>query len=237
MVSITKFIILGLGIITAAFFFKEASGSSLTSTLARTGAAGSTVGSGIGDIGAGVGEFGVRALDPFFSLADLFKKFGNLFGGGNGAEVTTSTTDPNISTTGGVSFSETNPQTPTNWFDPFPAAAAQSEIISPSHISSVGGSNILSSVISWVNGTTATLPLSEEARDYYGDLGVTVTTGGGGGSGTTGGSGGGSGGSGTSAAGNGGGNGGSGNGGSGNGGGDGGDGGGGGSGRPNPRFG
>lgn len=176
MVSITKWLIVGLGLLFAGYFFKEAAGSSLTSTLARTGLAGKEVGSGIAGIGAGVGEAGVRALDPFFSMADLFKKFGNLFGNGNG-ETTTTTTLPSIGTTGGVSFSETNPQTPSGWQDPLPAAFAETEIISPS----VGGTDIRSSVINWAGGSSATLPLSQEARDYYGSLGVGVSTSGGGG--------------------------------------------------------
>ena len=100
----TKYIILGLGVLTAAFFFKEASGSSLSQTLARTGGAGVNLGTGIGAVGAGIGQFGVRALDPFFSLADLFSKFGNLFGGGSSGETVTSTTTPAILTTGGVSY-------------------------------------------------------------------------------------------------------------------------------------
>ena len=103
MVSITKYIILGLGILAATFFFKEAAASSLTGTLARTGLAGQSVGTGIGAVGAGVGEAGVRLLDPFFSLADLFAKFGGLFGTPSG-ETVTSTTTPNITTTGGVKY-------------------------------------------------------------------------------------------------------------------------------------
>jgi len=100
----TKYIILGLGVLTAAFFFKEAAGSSLSQTLARTGGAGVNIGSGIGAVGAGISQFGVRALDPFFSLADLFSKFGNLFSGGSAGETVTSTTTPSIVTTGGVSY-------------------------------------------------------------------------------------------------------------------------------------
>ena len=100
----TKYIILGLGVLTAAFFFKEAAGSSLTQTLARAGGAGVNLGTGIGAVGAGVGQAGVRLLDPFFSLADLFSKFGGLFGGGSSGETVTSTTTPAIVTTGGVSY-------------------------------------------------------------------------------------------------------------------------------------
>ncbi len=102
MVAVTKWIILGLGILTASFFFKEAAGSSLTGTLQRTGLAGQSLGTGIAATGAGVGEFGVRILDPFFSLADLFSKFGNLFGG-NG-EVITNVQRPPVQTTGGVVY-------------------------------------------------------------------------------------------------------------------------------------
>ena len=103
MVAVTKYIILGLGILAATFFFKEAAGSTLTGTLHRTGLAGQSLGSGIASTGAGVGEFGVRLLDPFFSLADLFSKFGNLFGGGNG-EVITQVQTPPVQTTGGVTY-------------------------------------------------------------------------------------------------------------------------------------
>ena len=102
MVAVTKWIVLGLGILTASFFFKEAAGSSLTGTLQRTGLAGQSLGTGIAATGAGVGEFGVRILDPFFSLADLFSKFGNLFGG-NG-EVITNVQSPPVQTTGGVVY-------------------------------------------------------------------------------------------------------------------------------------
>lgn len=102
MVAITKYIILGLGILAATFFFKEAAGSSLTGTLQRTGLAGQSLGTGIAATGAGVGEAGVRMLDPFFSLADLFSKFGNLFGG-NG-EVITNVQSPPVQTTGGVVY-------------------------------------------------------------------------------------------------------------------------------------
>jgi len=106
MVAVTKWIVLGLGILAATFFFKEAAGSSLSGTLSRTGLAGQNVGAGIAATGAGVGQFGVRLLDPFFSLADLFSKFGNLFGGGS--ETVTSTTTPAVQTTGGVTYVGTN---------------------------------------------------------------------------------------------------------------------------------
>jgi hypothetical protein len=96
LVAVTKYIILGLGILAATFFFKEAAGSSLTGTLQRTGLAGQSLGTGIGAVGGGIGQFGVRLLDPFFSLADLFSKFGSLFAG----EKTTQTAVPSNRTPG-----------------------------------------------------------------------------------------------------------------------------------------
>lgn len=107
MVAVTKYIILGLGILAATFFFKEAAGSSLTGTLQRTGLAGQSLGTGIGAVGGGIGQFGVRLLDPFFSLADLFSKFGSLFAG----EKTTQTAVPSNRTTGGVTYAGAPPPT------------------------------------------------------------------------------------------------------------------------------
>lgn len=177
MVKISKWIILGVGLVAAGLFFREAAGSSLSQTLARTGISGREVGGGIGAIGGGIGEFGVRLLDPFFSLADLIKKFGNIFPSG---ETLTTTTSPSIDTTGGVSAGLPlgSTQTPSDWFNPLPAAYAETSIIQPS----VGGTDIQSSVINWAGGTSATLPLSQEARDYYSGIGVSVSSGGGGGS-------------------------------------------------------
>lgn len=68
-----------------------------------------------------------------------------------------------------------------NWFnfDPFPQAYGMFD---------VGGSNIRTSTITWGNGTIAQgIPLSQEARDWYRNIGVEtidtrVDSGGGGGS-------------------------------------------------------
>ena len=65
-----------------------------------------------------------------------------------------------------------------NWFnfDPFPQAYGMFD---------VGGSNIQTSTITWGNGTIAQgIPLSEEARDWYSNIGVSVDTGSGGGGGS-----------------------------------------------------
>ena len=81
MVSISKWAIIGLGIITASLFFKEAAATSLTGTLSRTGAAGSDLGSGIQSTLTGVGVGASQLLNPLFSFVDLFGKAGSLFGG------------------------------------------------------------------------------------------------------------------------------------------------------------
>ena len=193
MVKISKWIILGVGLVAAGLFFREAAGSSLSQTLARTGISGREVGGGIGAVGGGIGEFGVRLLDPFFSLGDLIKKYMNLFPAG---EQVTQTATPAAAVTGGVSSGQVfnNPQadTDSSWFNPFPAAYAETQ-------STVGGTNIMTSVIDWGGGVSATLPLSEEARQWYQDSGVNAyvidpnwdngggsnnTTGGGGGRGS-----------------------------------------------------
>tara|TARA_R110000824_G_scaffold52318_2_gene145170 strand:- start:263 stop:700 length:438 start_codon:yes stop_codon:yes gene_type:complete len=86
MVSISKWAIIGLGVIAASLFFKEAAATSLTGTLSRTGSAGSDLGSGIQSTLTGIGSGASRLIDPLFSIVDLFGKAGSLFGG---SEITT----------------------------------------------------------------------------------------------------------------------------------------------------
>lgn len=83
MVSISKWAIIGIGLVAAGLFFKEAAGSSLTGTLNRTGLAGASLGSGIQSSLTGVGVGASQLLNPFFSLVDLFGKAGGLFASGN----------------------------------------------------------------------------------------------------------------------------------------------------------
>ncbi len=80
MVKITKWILLGVGLLAVSFFFKEAAASSLTKTLGRTGLAGQQLGAGIAATGAGVGQAGVSLLNPFWSLADLIINIPSLIG-------------------------------------------------------------------------------------------------------------------------------------------------------------
>lgn len=188
MVALTKWIILGLGLVAASLFFKEAAGSSLSQTLRSTGLSGQAVGGGIASVGAGVGQFGVRILDPFWSLADLLKKFTTVFSG----ETITSTTAPSIGTTGGVAagLPNSSTQTPNDWFNPLPAAHA----LTPGEANKLGVDTYTR-----FGGTAPytvfgqTHQLSPAAVDYYRDLGVTVYAGTGGGANPSTGGGGGSG--------------------------------------------
>ena len=209
MVSITKWIIIGAGMIMLGLFTKEASQTSLTGTLHRTGMAGGSIGSALSGVGSGVADLFRGLFTPLWEVGNFAKSFG--FGSdywGN------STPDPQaeyqrIELTGqGGGFTDaetqgggdpgvnTDPVSDSpNWFgwnmslDP-----NKSLHVSPGSIFDVGGSNIQTSI---VHGQS--LPLSQEARNYYSNIGVDVsgtvqseptgggsntTTGGGGGSGS-----------------------------------------------------
>tara|TARA_R110002020_G_scaffold347351_1_gene561027 strand:- start:1682 stop:2116 length:435 start_codon:yes stop_codon:yes gene_type:complete len=84
MVSISKWAIIGLGVVAASLFFKEAAATSLTGTLSRTGLAGSSLGSGIQSTLTGTGTGLAALLNPLFSGVDLIKKAGSIFGNDNG---------------------------------------------------------------------------------------------------------------------------------------------------------
>lgn len=77
--SLSKWAIIGAGVIIAGLFFREAAATSLTGTLQRTGLAGQELGSGIQSTLTGVGAGSARLTDPLFSLVDLFRKVGDLF--------------------------------------------------------------------------------------------------------------------------------------------------------------
>ena len=74
MVNISKWALLGIGIITASLFFREAAATTLTGTLSRTGLAGAEIGTGINKTLTGLGSGTARLIDPLFSLVDLFGK-------------------------------------------------------------------------------------------------------------------------------------------------------------------
>lgn len=79
MVNISKWALLGIGIITASLFFREAAATTLTGTLSRTGLAGAEIGTGINKTLTGLGSGSARLIDPLFSLVDLFGKTQTLF--------------------------------------------------------------------------------------------------------------------------------------------------------------
>jgi hypothetical protein len=200
-VNITKWVILGGGLILLGLFTKEAATKGLTGTLQRTGIAGQSIGTGLSGIGSGIGGIFKGLLTPLWEVGNFAKSFG--FASPNISGQGYSTNDPQaiqertlLSGQGGgfddasqqgggdVGINEEPVGDQPNWFnfDPFPQAYGMFD---------VGGSNIRTSTISWGNGTIAQgIPLSQEARDYYTGLGVKVappttgTTGSGGGGGS-----------------------------------------------------
>ena len=215
MVSITKWIIIGAGMIMLGLFTKEASQTSLTGTLHRTGMAGGSIGSALSGVGSGVGDLFRGLFTPLWEVGNFAKSFG--FGSDYWAN---STPDPKaeyqrIELTGqGGGFTDaqtqgggdpgvnTDPVSDSpNWFGWYGSDEKNNSPLgikgiqaTPGSIFNVGGSNIQTSI---VHGQS--LPLSQEARNYYQNIGVDVsgtvqseptgggsnnTTGGGGGAGS-----------------------------------------------------
>ena len=196
--NITKWVILGGGLILLGLFTKEAATRGLTSTLQRTGIAGQSIGTGLSGIGSGIGDAFRGLLTPLWEIGNFAKSFG--FASPNISGQGYSTNDPQaiqertlLSGQGGgfddasqqgggdVGINEDPVGDQPNWFnfDPFPQASGiTSGFGSTSGMFDVGGSNIRTSTISWGNGTIAQgIPLSQEARDYYSNIGVSVNTG------------------------------------------------------------
>jgi len=201
LVSITKWIIIGAGMIMLGLFTKEAATTSLTGTLHRTGMAGGSIGSALSGVGSGVGDLFRGLFVPLWEVGNFAKSFG--FGSdywGN------STPDPQAETQrieltgqgGGFTDAETqgggDPGVNTDPVSDTPNWFGWNMQSTPGSIFDVGGSNIQTSI---VHGQS--LPLSQEARNYYQNIGVdvsgtvqseptgggsNVTTGGGGGSGS-----------------------------------------------------
>tara|TARA_R100001244_G_scaffold26592_1_gene26557 strand:- start:1138 stop:1560 length:423 start_codon:yes stop_codon:yes gene_type:complete len=82
--AISKWIFLGLLLAGSTLFFREAAGTSLSSTLSRTGLAGANLGTGIQETLTGTGVGLSKLLNPFFSFADLIGKFQDVIGQGGG---------------------------------------------------------------------------------------------------------------------------------------------------------
>ena len=169
MVSITKWVLLGVALIGFGLFTKEASATSLTGTLARTGLAGSHIGGALSSVGSGTGDLFRGLLTPLWEVGNFVKSWGgsnattereNLTGQGGGfADAETQG--------GGDTGVNTEPVNTPNWFDfnPLPRAYGQPA----TGMYAVGGTDIK---MTEVHGQV--LPLSAEARNYYSDIGVQV---------------------------------------------------------------
>tara|TARA_B100000749_G_C17996100_1_gene289342 strand:+ start:53 stop:475 length:423 start_codon:yes stop_codon:yes gene_type:complete len=108
--AISKWIFLGLLLAGSTLFFREAAGTSLSGTLARTGLAGANIGTGIQETLTGVGTGFSKLLNPLFTFADVIGKFQTVLGGGgfdssnnSGGGITTQTTTAALPSGGGTS--------------------------------------------------------------------------------------------------------------------------------------
>jgi hypothetical protein len=188
MVNITKWVLLGGGLMLLGLFTKEAAQTSLTGTLSRTGMAGGSIGSALSSVGSGVGDVFRGLLTPLWEVGNFAKSFG--FGSPNVSGQGYSTSDPQsnqerIFLTGqGGGFDDAEQQgggdTGVNtdpigdnpsWFNFAPEAFAYPGYKKPaSGIFDVGGSDIKMSTVFGQN-----LPLSREARNYYANIGVSTS--------------------------------------------------------------
>jgi len=78
MVSIPSLIILGLGAISAFFFFKRAAETSLPQAAAETGSAFGSIGSGLGGLGGGISALGSGIGSGITGLFSPLTFFSNL---------------------------------------------------------------------------------------------------------------------------------------------------------------
>lgn len=167
MVNFTKWVLIAAGLIGLGLFTQEAAASGLTGTLQRTGMAGGSIGTGIGQVGAGIGNFFSGTLKPFWEIRNIIRGFMNLgiaepwktdtpgggtnndTGGGGGIETPTS-------------ISQTIISTPADTYSGLGFTYYNEPRLSPIPITNaiVHGQN---------------LPLSAAAVRHYQNLGVTVT--------------------------------------------------------------
>ena len=147
MVSISKWVFLGLLIAGSSLFFREAAATSLSGTLARTGLAGTNLGTGIQETLTGIGTGASKLLNPLFTFADVIGKFQTTLG-----------TSP-VSQGGGFNSSNNA------------GGGITSQTITASSPSGGG-----TSTISWSSGVSKSVPsLSAAAKSYYSARGVSVT--------------------------------------------------------------
>jgi len=123
--------------------------SALTSTLGSVGAAGSAISS----LGRGVGSGLAGLFQPVWEVANLFERFSSLASG-----------SANVSPVAQEAIGGGGSPT---W------TMVGGEQATPGSRFDVGGTNIRTTTIGW--DTPITLPLSEEARNWYENLGVDLS--------------------------------------------------------------
>jgi hypothetical protein len=139
-------------------FTRPASAAQTASAINQGLSSFGVAGSSIGQLGRGIGGGIAGLFQPVWEIANLFERFSGLSGGS--ANVSPVAQEGTAQQGGGYS--------PVTW------TVMGGQQASPGSIYDVGGSNIQTSTISWDSGTTATVPLSQEARDYYKKLGVSI---------------------------------------------------------------
>ena len=183
LVSITKWVIIGAGLIMLGLFTKEAATTSLTGTLQRTGMAGGSIGSALSGVGGGIADLMRGLFTPLWEVGNFAKSFGmgSDFWGN-------STPDPQASTQridltgqgGGFADAETqgggDPGFNTDPIENIPYQNMPESIqgftfSSRPHIASYPTTP---AVVDW-GTTSATLPLGAEAINWYRNLGVSVS--------------------------------------------------------------
>ena len=170
MVNVTKWVIIGAGLLFLGLFTKEAAATSFTGALSRSAAAGSGIGSAIGGIGSGIGAFGVGILRPLWEIKNLVGGFMNLGG--------VAQKEQSELTGQGGGFDDSSIQG---------GGSADIDIpIIPVSVQSIGTGfqyyydpSISSQAVTNVTVHGQELPLSVEAVQWYQDLGVEVSSGGG----------------------------------------------------------
>ena len=151
--KILPLVLIGAGLLFAAnIFSRPAAASASASALGETGysigSSLSSVGTGVAHLGSGIGKGLAGLLQPAWEIKNLFASFSNnVAGSANVSPVAQN--EGNITCTSVKCWdSSINPDTQ---------------------------ATVPSSTITWTSGATAQVPLSQAAKDYYKNLGVSVT--------------------------------------------------------------
>ena len=181
--NITKWILIGAGLIGLGLFTQEAAATGLTGTLQRTGMSGTAIGGGAAAAGTGLGQ-GITGLfkgilSPFWEIRNIISGFMNL-----------GSATPWDTTGGGGGTGDTTGDGGGEGAVPTMIIQGQPDSYSGGGFTYYSDPNISPVPVTNVTVHGQELPLSAEAVKYYEDLGVVVTSSGGGTNSTTGGGGG-----------------------------------------------